>query len=150
MNLLDYLLPEDESPEALRRWRIKSGATAAYGALVMTFFVLPALLGFPYSIPKLGTVAWGADVETAVTAQSKDVAAQLQAMNATVRDLVDQNRDTRAQILDKDIIESQKNWCDANDRHERATAWAQRIRDLMGQYARLTGKQYDLPTCDRV
>jgi hypothetical protein len=150
MEILGHLLPDDESPKSLRNYRLRLAGVACYSALIVTFFILPALLGIPYSVPKLGTVAWGADVSYEVESKVGSIQEELKAMNDNMTDLMRQNNETRATLIDRDIMESQKNWCEANERHERATAWAARIRDLMGQYARLTGKQFELPTCDRV
>lgn len=150
MEILGHLLPDDESPKSLRNYRLRLAGVACYSALIITFFVLPALLGIPYSVPKLGTVAWGADVDTKIADKVGSIEQQLANLNQNLTTLSRQNIETQSGLLERDIMESQKNWCDAYGRRERATAWAARIRDKMSEYARLTGKQFELPGCDRV
>lgn len=149
MNIIDYLLPIDETEEAVRSYRLRTSIVAYLTSAVMVFVVLPLLLGVPFSFP-VGEIAYASQVDHKIEQKFGEVQEQLTNMNKTMLRLMDQQRSDRANALDKDIIDSHKNWCDGQKAGQRATAWAARVRDLMKEYKAVTKEEFDLPSCDRV
>jgi hypothetical protein len=130
MKFSDFkLLPDNESASELRNWRIRQAIIACSSWAVVAFFVLPALLGFPYEIPKLGSVAWAMETEAKIKPLERSLS-ELQEL-----------------LLSQSIMSAHKNWCDAYKRQEQATAWAERVRELRSDYYRHVGRAFELPNC---
>jgi hypothetical protein len=123
------LLPDDDSPKAVRAWRIRLAIVACSSSFLIFFLVLPAMFS---ELPRLGSLAWAQDVDSKIAPLQQSV------------------NDIKELMLENAILSAQKNWCDAYAKGESATAWSERIRELNRQYFKIVGRAFAVPDCRAV
>lgn len=151
MNLVDLkLLPDDERPESVRNYRIRLALVACTAWMGVYFFVMPALVGFPYTLPVLGGVAYADSQDAKIQAAIAPLKQDISKINEKVDNLSAESRETRAVLLDNALVSAQKSWCEAYKKGVRATAIAERIRELKRKYKAVTGEDADVPPCNEI
>jgi hypothetical protein len=145
-----HLLPDEDNPKSIRNWRIRVFIVGCSSSAVLCFFVLPALLGFPYAIPKLGAVVWAADIDKKIEDAMSPIEADNLAIKQNLESLNAQTKINQSFLIEGQIQAAQSAWCESNKRGIRAPIAAQRIDELKRQYQRLTGEAPYIPTCQQV
>lgn len=148
--VLDRMLPNEDDPKSMRRWRL-CNTLAAWGSLSLTllagsFFLTALFIG----LPKVGQVAWAdemkrdrtADIKAAVEPLAKKQEATQKSLDAVVSLLEQQ----RIADLQRSILLAKKEQCEAVRGERNASYWTERLADLRRDYRNLTHYDADVPT----
>lgn len=148
------LLPDDEKPESVRRHRLRSSLGTCGAIACLVFVVLPALFGVPYVIPKIGQAAWANDVDKAVDDKIKAAIAPVidtqKEQGEQLTAALDYLRESKIVDLQKTILLTKKEQCDAIREGRSATYWTQQLSQQKQRYFELTANQADVPSCAEV
>ena len=133
--LTDKLLPANESPEAVRRYRLGIAAAA------LSAFVLSSLILLAMSVgwPRLGSLAWAGEVDEKVARAVKPINEQLGEIQSQLKR--SETRDIASELRDLHRLK-----CATTDSYTRERM-ARDVEEAQQQYRKLTGERYPLPAC---
>jgi hypothetical protein len=137
---LDWLLPDDDRPPTVRRYRLRVAVVACVAFLGMWLVTWPAIFSFPFQLPGFVSPAWSHAIEEEKTAREK--------LDTDVKALADLVTATQVMLLEDQLLRAHENWCEAPGR---ATGWAMRVDDLKKRYRQVTKDPVPaLPDCNRM
>jgi hypothetical protein len=142
--LPDKLLPTDESnPGSVRRYRLRVTLVACASFLTLTFLVLPAMT---IGLPRIGSVAWGSEVDDKIEQAIAPVNAQLVEIKAQL----DRGQEVQKRILQGQLASQLRDLhrleCTTTDEMTRSRM-ERDIEDAQQEYRTLAGERYPLPAC---
>ncbi len=153
-NPIDYLLPRDEDPNAIRLYRLRVAVVACSAWMTLVFFVIPAMTT---GLPNIGRIAWISDVEaqikqvivdresyTVIDAQKgKELQIQVEMLAAALRD-------DRADRIEQGVFTAKMQQCQAILEKRSVIFWTEQLRRLLADYRRIMQVDVDVPTCSEL
>lgn len=146
MGVLDRILPVDENPDSLRRWRV-CHALVAWGGLSLACVIATAAL---IGLPLIGALAWADKVDDKVDKKIEAAIAPL----AKAQSEHGQQLDNIAAILkaqsvadlQRSMMLAKKEQCDARRENRSARYWTEELAKLRAKFRDLAGYDADVPT----
>jgi hypothetical protein len=119
------ILPDDEKPESVRKWRIRQATVGCGSFALVVFYILPAMVGLPYPLPEKfgGRVAWASDQ----------------------KGLQDKVNGIEVQLLTQSILNAHKEKCESEKAGRYTPYWQEQLASLRNKYWQLTGQTFELP-----
>lgn len=150
MGWLDKLLPDENDPIAMRRWRICHSGLAWFAALGLIFYVTPVFFAVPFTIPRVGTVAWANDIDARI---DNKIQAAVKPIADTQHEQAKQletiatllKRQSNIELL-KSVLLAKKEQCEARRDRRSSDYWDDQLIKLRDEYREATGQPPDVPT----
>jgi hypothetical protein len=143
LGIYDRLFPNDEKGK--KKWRTTVG-NAIFALIFFATFTTTAMI---WDIPKLGSLAWGADVDKKISEAVKPIEAKMTSMEATLNQTSSATKQLLAKLAVDQIDQLVKRRCKSQDEDE-ITYLSKEIRRYQDDYRTNRGEVYPAPTCEEI
>lgn len=142
-NLLEYLMPADDSPTAIRNYRLRMGLVACSAWLGLYLVIFQALL---WPVPFIGQIARASEVDDKIKDAMQPVQAQLGQITTQIAQQDATLTAIRVDQIETKLRDLQRLLCEDGDDRARG-ALEREIEAAQREHRKLTGERYPLPVC---